>query len=155
MMKKTLIRLFFCLIWGISVWPVGLMAQNTEGGAQKLPQLPPAVLKRLWDSCTLIDYTFYALPFSMSIEEKEAVQQAMRHIGSGKVPEKTDCKPFARIFYQIKGTVVMQADMFFANTCTYCVYYFHGKPLFANAISTEGIQFFNTIIENQKRPHKD
>lgn len=134
----------------------GLKAQNTEGvDVGKLPQLPPVVLKRLWDSCTLVDYTFLTLPFSMSLDEKESIQQALRHIGAGPLPLQPSCKPFARVFYQIKGTIVMRADMFFSDDCTYCVYFFHGKPLFANVISKEGLTFFNTIIENQRKSVRD
>jgi hypothetical protein len=118
---------------------------------ENLPQLSPEMLQTLWDSCTLVDYTYFTMPITMSLDRQASVRSSLRHIGMGVVAQKADCKLFAKLFYQIKGQIVMTADMFFSeNSCSYVVYSIGGKPTFANPISTEGVQFLNQIIERQK-----
>lgn len=117
----------------------------------ELPQLPAEWFQRLWDSCTLVDYTYFTMPITMSLDRQASVRSSLRHIGVGAVVRKADCKLFAKIFYQVKGQIVLDADMFYSeNGCSYVIYNVGGKPTFANPISTEGVQFLTQIIERQK-----
>lgn len=140
-----------------------IFAQNTEGGKKEiitakptvlqaeLPQLPAEWFQHLWDSCTLVDYTYFTMPITMSLDRQASVRSSLRHIGVGKVVRKAECKLFAKVFYQVKGQIVLDADMFFSdNGCSYVIYNVGGKPTFANPISTEGVQFLTQIIERQK-----
>ena len=159
-MKKLLLVFVFILALFSATF-----AQNTEGGKKEiapakptrtvfqedLPQLPAEWFQRLLDSCTLVDYTFFTMPITMSLDRQASVRSSLRHIGAGAVVRKADCKLFAKIFYQIKGQIVLDADMFYSdNGCSYVVYSVGGKPSFENPISTEGVQFLTQIIERQK-----
>lgn len=118
---------------------------------EDLPQLPAEWFQRLWDSCTLVDYTYFTMPITMSLDRQASVRSSLRHIGVGAVVRKAECKLFAKIFYQIKGQIVLDANLFYSdNGCSYVVYSVGGKPTFANPISTEGVQFLTQIIERQK-----
>jgi hypothetical protein len=160
---KKLLLVFACLV--ALFLPV--FAQYTEGGINEkkevatkvtpikaqetLPQLPAEWLQKLLDSCTLVDYTFFTMPITISLDRQASVRSSLRHIGAGLVVRKSDCKLFAKLFYQIKGRMILDADMYFSdNGCSYLVYNIGGKPTFANPISTEGVQFLNQIIERQK-----
>ena len=136
-------------------------AQNTEGGKKEtvtqttpqadLPQLPMAIFQRLWDSCTLVDYTFFTMPITISLDRKAAIQSSLRGIGGGVAVRKSDCKVFAKLFFQINAKLVMDADLYFSdNGCSYAVYNIGGKATYMNPISTEGVQFLNQIVERQK-----
>ena len=118
---------------------------------ENLPQLPAELFQRLWDSCTLVDYTFLTMPFTISLDRKPSIQSSLRHIGGGVAVRIADCKVFAKLFFQIKGEIIMDADLFYTdNGCTYFVYNIKGKPTYANPISAEGIQFLTQIIDRQK-----
>jgi hypothetical protein len=127
-----------------------ICAQNSTQ-ASTLPQMPKAVLQRLFDSCTLVDYTFFTLPFTISIDRPNDIRSSFRQVGVGKVTKKPECKTFAKVFYQIKGRIVMDADVYFSEGCTYFIYNIDGKPTYANPISTEGVSFYNQLIERANK----
>lgn len=167
-MKKLLLVFAFILPLFSSIFAQNIANPNklgTEGGKKEiatakptrtvlqedLPQLPAEWFQRLWDSCTLVDYTYFTMPITMSLDRQASVRSSLRHIGVGKVVRKAECKLFAKVFYQVKGQIVLDADMFYSdNGCSYVIYNVGGKPTFANPISTEGVQFLTQIIERQK-----
>ena len=128
-MKKRLLVFATVLTF---VFPV--FSQNTEGGSEKkevkkaapvrtmlqenLPQLSSEWLQRLWDSCTLVDYTYLTMPITMSLDKQGSIRSSLRHIGIGSVVRQADCKLFAKLFYQSKGKIILDADLFFSDSCS-------------------------------------
>ena len=130
-------------------------AHAYEMWQETLPQLPAEWLQRLWDSCTLVDYTYFTMPITMSLDQQASIRSSLRHIGGGVAVRKADCKLFAKLFFQIKGHIVMDADLYFSdNGCSYFVYNIGGKARFSNPLSTEGVQFLNQIVAKQKAKGK-
>jgi len=116
--------------------------------AQNLPALPQAMHQKIFDQCDYIDYVFYTTNFSISQSEKSGIQQAIVHIAPGKPANLNPaCKSMGRVFYQIDGENVAEADMYFQQGCTYLVFLENGKPTYANEFTQEGIQYFNSIFQ--------
>ena len=116
-----------------------------------LPPMPEALARRIMDSCTLIDYTFLTLPFTISFDNNKSVQGSFRHIQVDGVEEVPGLKVFAKTFFQIQGRIILVGDLYFNNAGQYFVYSEDGIKKYANKLSQEGIDFFNQIINRQKK----
>lgn len=116
-----------------------------------LPPLPEALARRIMDSCTLIDYTFLTLPFTISFDNNKSVQGSFRHIQVDGVEEVPGLKVFAKTFFQIQGRIVLIGDLYFDKAGQYFVYSEEGVKKYGNKLSQEGIDFFNQIITRQKK----
>jgi hypothetical protein len=118
---------------------------KTQVSPQKkgLPTLPDVTMQLLIDSVDYIDYVFYELDFSMSLDNEQGVKYSLAKI-SGNPAELVDaCKPIGRIFYQIKGRNAAEADLYFSQGCTYLVFMEDNAPVYANAMSDVGKTFLN------------
>ena len=47
----------------------------------------------------------------------------------------------------IKGEVAAEADIFCDEVCQYLLFMVDGKPTYVNALSTNGINFFQNILK--------
>jgi hypothetical protein len=113
-----------------------------------LPALPQNEYSLLVEQCDFIDYIFIDLPFSLSQNEKESIQQNILFIdraGLDNIPQ--GCKPIARKFFKIKGNIVLEADVFMDNTCQHFIFYKDNKAVYANKMAQSGINFYNNLIE--------
>ena len=143
--------LFFCLF----------LVQTSFVLGQKLlppPPMPVQVAQMLWDSCTAIDYTFFELPISMSVDDQPTIRQNVRHIAlDGILDFAAGCKPIARIFFAKGTSIVLDADFYFQQNCTYYMYFKHGenKPIFANKMTQEGLDFFKSVSAQAAQIKKD
>ncbi|MCC6725661.1 MAG: hypothetical protein IT258_14225 [Saprospiraceae bacterium] len=125
-------------------------ATNTPPPAQPaatLPSVPIEVVKQLWDEGTQVDYIFYDYPFTMSLSEKPAIQNAVRHISESPAPLKPECKPLGRVTYQAKGEIVLEGEFFFSQGCTYFVFEKNRTKTYANFMTEEAGQYFNAQIQ--------
>lgn len=119
-----------------------------------LPSVPIELLQKIWDEGTQVDLIFYHLPFTMSMDEKPAIQHAVRHIAETPAPIKPECSSFGRITYQIDGDIVLEGDFFFSTGCTYFVFYENQEKKYANYMTDEGIQYFNAQIQQASQLQK-
>lgn len=122
------------------------VATPVEKPASTLPSIPKEKLEYLWNNCDVIDYVFYTLPISMNVENPDAVKNALTHVASQPAPMLPQCKAIGRIFYQVKGENVLMADMYFSEGCTYYVFLENDKPAYANYITPQAVQYFNSIF---------
>ena len=122
-----------------------------ETTARTLPALPISELQQLYDKVDYIDYLFTSLPISMSQQTPNDVKAAVTHI-SDEAPASIDpsCKVMAQIFYEAEGKTLRRADMYYGPTCTYLVWNENGKPAYASRLTSQGIQFFNQVLQNVK-----
>ena len=111
-----------------------------------LPSLPLETIQYLWENCDYVDYVFYTLPISMSLNEKGSIQYVLRHISADAAPLDPNCKPIGRIFYQIKGENFLEADIFFQKGCTYFKFLKDGQATYANFMTDDGINYLNDNI---------
>ena len=108
------------------------------------PRLPRAEMQRLVDSVDYVDYLFHELDFSMSLDDERGVRYALAQIGEEAAVPLPTCKPIGRIFYQVSGEVVAQADLYFSPGCTYLAFVDGaGAVTHANEMSDVGEDFLN------------
>ena len=117
-----------------------------QPAATTLPSLPMDILKNLWDNCDYVDYVFYNLPISMSLNNQPSIQNSLSHIASDPAPVLPQCKSIGRLFYQIKGENVQMAEIYFTAGCTYFVFLKDDKPAYSNYITPEGVAYLNNIF---------
>lgn len=109
--------------------------------------LPRTVVERMWNEAEMLDYIFHELPFSMNQSEKPSIQANITYISSEPQPQiPAGCKPMARQFYQVKGEIELEADIYFGNGCHFYVFFVDGKAQYANKMSQAGIDFFTNMI---------
>jgi len=111
------------------------------------PSIQIEKLQHLWENCDYIDYVFYEMSFSMSMEEKQTVQYILSQIAADPAPKKPECKPIGRIFFQVKGENYLEADLFFSNGCTYYLFLEDGKPKYGNYMTPLGVQYLNNTFQ--------
>lgn len=116
----------------------------------EIPGLPKDVMIKLLNECTYLDYIFHKLPFSLSQNEDPSIDQNISFIDIekplGRIP--SHCKPDARKFFQIKGEVVYEADVYVLNGCKFYVFVDKkSKPIYANYMTQAGINFYDNIIK--------
>ena len=127
---------------------VGASDQTTVTKANTLPPLPQTEYSMLIEKCDFIDYIFISLPFSLSQNEKESIQQNIQFIDRAGVESiPSGCKPLARQFFKINGNIVMEADVFMDQQCKHFIFYKENKAVYANKMAQSGINFYNNLIE--------
>ena len=111
------------------------------------PSITQEEMIDLFNRCDYIDYIFYNYSFSISQGEKPAIQAALNHVSKTIAKNDPSCKPIGRIFYQIEGENVLEADIFFAQGCKYYLFYKDQKPVYANELSPAGVNFYNNVFQ--------
>lgn len=123
-------------------------AQQEPGAqAQIHPMLPAELQNKLYNQVDFLDFIFHNFPFSMSQKEKPSIQLNISYIDKKPVLEiPAGCKPVARQFYQIEGEIILEADVYFGEGCSFYVFFENGQAKYANQMSPDGIGFFNNVI---------
>jgi hypothetical protein len=116
-------------------------------GSLVLPGLPIEQLEYLWEKCDFVDYIFYELPISMSLDRKNTIQYALSHVAAQAAPIPPSCKPIGRIFYQVDGENVLESDLYFTQGCAFFVFLEDGEKKYCNYITQEGAKYLNNNIE--------
>lgn len=115
-----------------------------------LPALPAEMINKMLAEVDYIDYIWHDLPFSLSQEEKEGINTNISFISNEGVSELSPaCKAIGRKFYNIKGETIATADVYFSPGCYYYVFLEGEKPIYANKITAQGINFYTQIFQNQ------
>jgi hypothetical protein len=95
-----------------------------------------------------IDYIFNDIPLSMNQDGKAAFYQEMRYVSNQPIAGiPKGCKPMARKIYLGDGEIIMEADLYFSNQCTFQIFIKDEKALFGNLLSQEGAAFYNNLLE--------
>lgn len=133
-------------------------APNTKAEAKTpastslpLPALTTEKALYLWENCDYIDYVFYELPFSMSIDDQPNIQSTIRHISASPVPQlKSACKSIGRIFYQVKGENALSAEFYFSmkEGCFYLVFMEDNKPAYANLLTQDAVAYYQKAFSS-------
>lgn len=120
-----------------------------------LPSVPLELLEKIWQEGTQVDYIFYNYPFTMSLPDKASIQYAVRHIAEGTTTLKPECKAAGRVTYQINGNIVLEGDFYFSTGCTYFVFEKNREKVYANYMTDDGIQYFNSQIQQAMKMQQD
>ena len=136
------------------IWCAMVLILACAGDAEKKQQLPDepmdsfpkAEFQRLLKECDNVDIIFYDSPISMSQDDRASIRGALFFIDPIRIAPLGDCKPLGRISYMINGAIAAEADFYCEGECTYFVFMENGKPAYANAMSQNGIEFFQSIL---------
>jgi len=120
---------------------------QTSSG-KSFPSLPQALMMNIWDNGEMIDYIFHNLPFSMNQTELNSIRTNLTYIDPKPVNDiPSNCKPFARQFYQVGGNIILEADIYFSEGCKFYVFVEDGKEKYANYMAESGENFFNQMVQ--------
>ena len=106
----------------------------------------------LYEQATYLDATFYDLPVSINQNDPAQIRSSLTHIGEAPANLSPTCKPFGRVWFQIDGVNRQEADIYFADGCTYFVWFRDGKPAYSNAMTESGVAFYNNILRSLQDP---
>ncbi|MEO1257505.1 MAG: hypothetical protein AAFZ15_01865 [Bacteroidota bacterium] len=121
--------------------------QPTAPPAETLPSVPLELLQKIFAEGTQVDYIYHYYPFTASLSEPAAIQGAVKHISETPCPAQPPCKPAGIITYQINGDIVLRADFYFESNCTMFVFYDEDKNKYGNYMTQDGVNFFNSQIQ--------
>lgn len=117
-------------------------------GVDMLPSIEVSVLENLWENCDFVDYVYYELPISASLDNKNSIQSSVRHIAANPAAKISGCKAIGRVFYQIDGENVLQGDIYFSKGCTYFLWLdSKGKYFAGNLMMDSAMKFFASNIQ--------
>ncbi len=151
-----LFRLLFsgllCLVVVSTASARSAIPRDTLPSKETLPGLPGTTARLLWDSCTLIDYVFFDLPISMSMDQQNSIRAVLRHFGS-RPPEMLDpsCKAIGKIYYQVNGNILLNASLYCSDSCAYFVFYEGDVKKYANLMTQDAFKFYQQTIESVKK----
>jgi len=115
-----------------------------------LPSITLEEMKTLYEKCNYIDFIFYNMDFSMSVQDKNNVQRVVTFVDKTQPSGNLTCKAMGRIIYQASGEILMEADMHFDKTCRHLVFYKDGKKVAANNMTDQGVAYFNQMFSKVK-----
>lgn len=119
--------------------------------AVEYPQLPIETLRTLVAECDHIDFTMYRPQLSMSQDMPEVIKMTLGHISELPAVHNTANQPNGHVFYQAKGETLLDADLYILKDKSYLVFYKDGKPAFANAMTSDGVAFFDNIFSRMQQ----
>ncbi len=130
-----------------------VMTPPAENEAPEIPGVPKEVMVRLLNECTFVDYIFHKLPFSLSQSEDPSIDQNISFIDFNRplVRIPKECKPIGRKFFQIKGEIVYDVDVYLTNQCKFYVFVGkNNKPLYANYMTEAAVKFYSQIAQQAR-----
>jgi len=126
-----------------------------SNNSNALPRIPLENLKEIFDKCDQIDYIFHNLNFSLSLTQGNSVKKNVLYAADrdlGSFP--ADCKPIGRKVFYGNGEYLAEADLYFFEPCYHLVWIEKEKPIFANALTEDGIKFYSNIFSQAGVPTK-
>ena len=113
----------------------------------QLPPLSKEWANRLFNSTTYLDFIFYNVSYTLSMNESQSIKQFISGIGTKHVFQDKNCPSQGRIFFQEEGNVFMEADIhYIENQCAYLVFFIGNKAMFANELNDSGKEMFRNYL---------
>ena len=128
---------------------------NQQQSGEKLPSITLDIMQKLFDKCDYVDYLFYESNFSMSMNNKQSIQQTLTHIAEQVPAIDPNCKSIGRVFYEIEGNTEIEAEIFFSDKCQYFVFMKGQERIYANNITADGVTHFNNIFQQARQMGKN
>lgn len=122
-----------------------------ETAAAETPTTPyPSItadkMKYLYDNCDYIDFVFYSTNFSMSQDQKPAIQTTLSGVSTTPARVVASCKPIGRIFFQVDGQSAAEADIFFGGPCLYYLFLEDGNYVAGNQLTQGALEFYQKVF---------
>lgn len=119
----------------------------TETPTSPYPSITQEKMIYLYENCDYIDFVFYATNFSMSQNVKGAIQSTLGGISTTPAKVVSSCQPMGRVFFQVDGVNVEEADLFFGGTCLYYLFLQDGTYAYGNQMTEGGYGFYQKVFE--------
>lgn len=113
-----------------------------------LPLMSREFLMELVEKCDHIDIIYYNSPVSISQTNKQTIMATLRALEAKPISLNDACQPEGRVIYSSQGEIMIEANLFLKPPCQYLLFYDGDQLVCGNAITSEGIQFFEAL---QKR----
>ena len=110
------------------------------------PSISLEEMKVLFDKCDYIDFIFYNMDFSMSVNDKGNVQRVITFIDKAQPPGDVTCPAMGRIVFQSDGEILSEADMHYDKECFHFVIYKDGKKAYTNKMTAQGRTYFQQMF---------
>lgn len=148
-----LLRSLFLLSLGLLFFGCGNKSTATKDqkNPDTLPFLSQADIQSLHDVTEKVDILFYKLPISVSQDDPPSAKNSVGYIAPASPAITAQCPASGRIAWIADGKIVREADFHLGDGCNYFRFLENNAFVYENAIGTEGIQFFTTIV-NQVDP---
>ena len=124
--------------------------KKEEVNTSALPSISFEEMKDIYETCDFVDFIFYEVDFSMSIKDKNNIQRTLSFATPTVATPNPACKAMGRVFFQRKGEVLTEADMYLGKGCNYFIFHKDGKPTYANTISPQGQAYFAEVFSKVK-----
>lgn len=128
--------------------------ENLAGGGTKidLKVFPAEQITTINKECTSIDLISLRknINVSMSFDNPQAIAIILSFITDETGNLTNLCVPDAHLVFQKNGEIIQDLDLYYQNTCNAVVFMDKsGKPIGANKVSNEGMDFFNNFLKNK------
>ena len=119
-----------------------------------LPPLNNHIQRDIYDSADYLDIIFDDLDFSMSLSDNKSIRGFLNYINFNISPHiKPGCKPMGHFAFVKRGNTIIEGEFYHSPGCYYFVFQnSDGENVYANAMSQEGIDFFNNIKHRNFKP---
>jgi len=111
-----------------------------------LPSIPVEELQQLFLESDYVDYIFYELPISMSYDNKQAIQSALRWVSENADVPTSGCKALGRMIFQKEGNQIAEAELYVSDSCGHYIWYKDGKKAYSNKMTNTGHGHYMGII---------
>ena len=128
--------------------------ENKADGGKKidLKVFPADLITTINRECTSIDLISLRkdLNVSMSFDNPQSIAIILSFI-TDEVGNLTNlCAPDAHLVLQKNGEIIQDLNLYYQKTCNALVFLDkENKPIGANKISNEGVDFFNNFLKNK------
>lgn len=119
---------------------------TTEAVSSPYPSITEEKMRYLYDNCDYIDFVFYGTNFSMSQNEASGIRSTLGGISTTPAKVLASCQPVGRVFFQVDGQNVEEADLFFGESCLYYIFLENGSYAYGNQLTEGGFKFYQNIF---------
>lgn len=110
------------------------------------PSITQEKMMYLYENCDYIDFVFYSTNFSMSQGDQAAIRATLSGVSTDGARVASTCQPIGRVFFQVDGVNVEEADLFFGGECLSYVFYQDGKYAYGNQLAQSGFDFYQKVF---------
>jgi hypothetical protein len=110
------------------------------------PALGNAEVSQLYASTDRVDIIFYDLPISVNQDDSRSAKNTALYVTPASPVVTVKCKPLGRLTWMSEGRIFKEADVYSGPGCQYLLFMENNSPVAANAMSKEGVDFFNNVI---------
>lgn len=119
---------------------------NSSTAGTAYPPLPQEQLNGLFTRCDYIDYIFYKANFSMNQSNPSAIQATISGISAEGATVFPGCTPVGHVFFQAKGQILAEADLYLEGNCTFYLFTENQQPAYANLMTAQGLSYYANLF---------